>query len=243
MIGKGSQLSAIVVKNGGNFFKGKEKTTTTNAIRKMKLLHTLHFLTGKRAVENTFPPMYFDFKSDAPHMHAVVCDIMHKFWGPRDWSTVWGTGLVWFTTEKTYIKGEANTNSVFWAGLDREEHVRALIPLRPLNRLRPYLEHWFPPHNEGGLEQQQQLFEAMERSGGGGNGGSKSAAAISNHPTAGAGGKPGAPSIKNSSGNAPMGRRRGGAKRRRCSGEEDDEEQEEDRGAADDEAGSAGPKQ
>lgn len=228
MTGKGSQLSAIVVKNGGNFYKGKEKTTTTNAIRKMKLLHTLQFLTGKRAVENSSPPTYFDFKAEAPQMHAIVFDIMRKFWGPRDWNTVWGTGLVWYTTEKTYVKGEANTNKVFWAGLDREEHVRALFPLRPLDRLRPYLEKWFPPYHESGIEQQQLLLEAVQGRDGG-NGGSESpAATISNHTTAGAGGKPGPQSINNSSGNAPKkGSGRKGAKRqRRCSGAEDAEEQE-----------------
>lgn len=147
LIGKGSQLSAIVVKgNGSNFYKGKEKTTTTNAIRKMKLLHALRFLTGKVPVENAVPAEYFDFHAEGPQMHDIVQTTLQQFWGPRDWNNVWGSGLVWFTTEKTDMKGQANTNKVFWAGLDREEHVRAIFPLRPIVRLAPYLQHWFKPY-------------------------------------------------------------------------------------------------
>ncbi len=145
-MGKGSQCSCIATKHAGRFVFDVVGTTTEDVLRELRMLRLFRFFNGKIPLEKCpeEQPVFFKFLEDAPKMHDIAYSAMKAFWSEADFRGVWGTGLVWYTTERVYMHGQADTNVIFFAGLDREEHLRGLLPVRPLNRLEEFLSKHFP---------------------------------------------------------------------------------------------------
>jgi len=145
-LGKGSQCSCIATKHAGRFVFDVVGTTTEDVLRELRMLRLFRYFNGKIPLENcpAEQPVFFKFLEEAPKMHDMAYSAMKSFWSEADFRAVWGTGLVWYTTEKVYMHGQADTDSIFFAGLDREEHLRGLLPVRPLHRLEAFLSAHFP---------------------------------------------------------------------------------------------------